>query len=177
MVLVRKAVAKDAAVIHRIAESLRYRPPGSEKGYLVHVRKEEDYRRLLESSKHSLVAEEGGKVLGYLLVYSMTELSELAKSILVGDKVISYVLSLGDIKALYADQVGVDLEARSRGIGQLLAAAMMKAHPGAHFVAAIMVEPSMNKASLRLAFHYEWKLKAEIQENEIVWGIYELIGN
>jgi hypothetical protein len=83
------------------------------------------------------------------------------------------VLELGDGTVVYADQIGVSLDARSRGTGQALAEAMGKEHPKAHFMAAIMHRPAKNGVSLRLAMRNGWTLRTEIPENEFVWGIYE----
>jgi len=55
MFQVRRAVPDDAARIWRIAGTLRYEPPGSDRGFLVHVRSEEEYRRILDISRHSFV--------------------------------------------------------------------------------------------------------------------------
>jgi ribosomal protein S18 acetylase RimI-like enzyme len=174
MINVRRAVPDDAGAIRRIAESLSYRPPGSEKGFLVHIRSEPEYRRILEISAHSFVAVEENGVVGFLLVDTMPELERIAADVLGNDQVVRYVLGLGDAKAVYADQIGVSLDVRSRGIGQMLAEAMMKEHPGAHFLAAIMHRPARNNASLRLALRNSWTLRMEVTENEFVWGIYEL---
>jgi len=173
MIQIRKAIPDDAAWIHRTAESLRYRPPGSEKGFLIHVRTGEDYRRILGASQHSLAAVEGGRPVGFLIVLSMAELEELRKDVLARDKVVAHVLALGDATGLYADQIGVDLEARSRGIGQHLATAMMASNPSARFLAAIMHKPARNTISLRLALRNGWRLSSEVLDNEFVWGIYE----
>jgi GNAT superfamily N-acetyltransferase len=172
----RRAVPEDASWIHRIAESLRYRPPGSDKGFLVHVRPEEGYRRILEASMHSLVAEEGGKPAGFLTVLSMAEMEDLRKDVLAQDKAVEHVMALGDATVLYADQIGVDLEARSRGVGQHLAASAMASDPAAHFLAAIMHKPAKNTISLRLALRNGWRLSSEILDNGFTWGIYEYRG-
>lgn len=174
MALIRKAFPDDAPSIHKIAESLRYRPPGSEKGFLVHVRSIDGYRRILDISQHSFVTEEEGRVVGFLLVHTMPELKKLRKDLFASDKVVEYVLGIDDGKAVYADQIGVDLECRSRGIGQQLASAMMSAHPGARFLAAIMHKPTRNLPSLRLALRNGWRARDEVSENGFIWGIYEL---
>jgi len=170
---VRRATPDDAGAIRRIAESLRYAPPGSEKGFLVHIRSEGGYRSILEISKHSVVAEEDGRIVGFLLVHTMAELEKLAAGVPGRDEVVRYVLELGDTLAVYADQIGVSLDARSRGIGQSLAETMAKEHPNAHFLAAIMHQPARNGVSLRLAQRNGWTLRTEIPENEFIWGIYE----
>ena len=176
MIVVRRAVPRDAAAIRRIAGSLRYRPPGSDKGFLVHVRSEPEYRGILDISAHSLVAEDGGNVAGYLLVHTMPELERLSAGVLGPDNVVRYVLGLGEQGAVYADQIGVSLDARSRGTGQALAEAMAREHPGAHFLAAIMHRPSRNEISMRLATRNGWTLRTEIADAGFVWGIYEKPG-
>jgi ribosomal protein S18 acetylase RimI-like enzyme len=173
-VSIRKAVTDDAPRIHEVAESLRYRPPGSEKGFLVHVRTEEEYRRILDISCQSHAAEEDGILVGFLLVHSMPELEELTKDVLAADRVVTHVLGLGDQTAMYADQIGVDLAARSRGIGQQLASAMMAENPKTRFLAAIMHRPSKNMPSLRLALRNGWHLTTEVWDSEYLWGIYEI---
>lgn len=174
MTRVRKAFPADAPAIERIAESLRYKPPGSEKGFLVHVRSEKEYRKILEVSRNSLVAEQDGRVVGFLLVHTMAELKHLHEGVFASDKVVEYILGIGDGKAVYADQIGVDLECRSRGIGQQLASAMMNAHEGARFLAAIMHKPTRNLPSLRLALRNGWRARDEVAEHGFLWGIYEL---
>ena len=173
MVDVRRAVPDDAGPIRRIAESLRYRPPGSDKGFLVHVLTGEQYRRILEISRLSFVAVDGKTVAGYLLVFDVPELEKLAAGVLKEDRTVQYVLALGDAKAVYADQIGVSLDARSRGVGQALAEAMEREHPNAHFLAAILHRPARNGASLRLALRNGWRLRDELTDGEFVWGIYE----
>lgn len=174
MFRVRRAVPDDAGEIRRIAATLRYEPPGSDKGFLVHVRSEEEYRRILDISRHSFVAENEGTMTGFLLVYMMPELERLATGVLGQDNVVRYVLGLGEPGAVYADQIGVSLEARSRGTGQALAEAMAREHPGAHFLAAIMHRPSRNGKSLRLALRNGWTLRTEVADGGFGWGIYEL---
>ena len=176
MIHIRRAVPDDAPWIHRIAESLRYRPPGSDKGFLVHIRPEEGYRRILDASRHSLVAEEEGKPAGFLTVLSMAEMEYLRKDVLAKDKVVEHVMALGDATVLYADQIGVDLKARSRGVGQNLAASAMASNPDAHFLAAIMHKPAKNTISLRLALRNGWRLSTEVLDNGFIWGIYEYRG-
>lgn len=171
---VRKALPDDAHSIYGIAESLRFKPPGSDKGFLVHVRNEKEYRKILEVSQNSLMAEDEGSLVGFLLVHTMTELKELHKEIFASDKVVEYVLGLRDENAVYADQIGVALECRRRGIGQQLASAMMNAHKGARFLAAIMHRPARNLPSLRLALGNGWRPRAEVAESDFIWGIYEL---
>ena len=173
MVDVRRAFPDDAGAISGIANSLRYRPPGSDKGFLVHVLTDQEYRRILEISRLSFVAVDGGTVVGYLLVHDISELERLAAGVLKDDLTVRYVLGQGDRKAVYADQIGVSLDARSRGIGQLLADAMAREHPSAHFLAAIMHKPVKNGISLRLALRNGWKLRDELVEGQFVWGIYE----
>ena len=173
MIEVRKTTPDDAGAIRDIAESLNYVPPGSDKGFLVHVRDEPEYRRILGISTHSFVAEEDGRIVGFLLILTMKELEAVADGIQTRDKVIQYILGLNDRTAVYADQIGVSLEARSRGVGQALAEAMAREHPAAHFLAAIMHWPTQNKVSVRLARRNGWTLRTEIPENGFVWGIYE----
>jgi GNAT superfamily N-acetyltransferase len=173
---VRRATPDDAGAIRVIAESLRYRPPGSDKGFLVHVRSGQEYRRILEISNHSFVALEDDRIIGFLLVATMPEFERLAAGVPGPDMVLRYVLGLEDGKAVYADQIGVSLDARSRGIGQALADAMEKEHPKAHFLAAIMHRPANNTLSLRLAARNGWTFRTEIPENGFVWGIYEKLG-
>jgi hypothetical protein len=174
MFQVRLAVPDDAAKIWRIAGTLRYEPPGSERGFLVHVRSEEEYRRILDISRHSFVADDEGTITGFLLVHTMPELERLAAGVLGPDNVVRYVLGLGEPGAVYADQIGVSLDARSRGTGQALAEAMAREHPGAHFLAAIMHRPARNEKSLRLALRNGWTLRTEVADGGFVWGIYEL---
>jgi len=173
LIEVRKTTPDDAGAIRDIAESLNYVPPGSDKGFLVHVRDEPEYRRILGISTHSFVAEEDGRIVGFLLILTMKELEAVADGIQTRDKVIQYILGLNDRTAVYADQIGVSLEARSRGVGQALAEAMAREHPAAHFLAAIMHWPTQNKVSVRLARRNGWTLRTEIPENGFVWGIYE----
>ena len=174
MIVCRRAEPEDAGAIRRIAETLRFKPPGSEKGFLVHVRSEADYRSILEMSRHSFVAEEEDIVVGYLLVHTVPELERLTAGILGSDKTVSYVLGLNDRTAVYADQIGVSLDARSRGTGQKLAEAMASDNPRAHFLAAIMHRPARNIVSLRLALRNGWTLRTELEDAAFVWGIYEL---
>jgi GNAT superfamily N-acetyltransferase len=176
MLVVRRADPRDAAEIRRIAATLKYEPPGSDKGFLVHVRSEREYWGILEISRHSFVAEEEGAVIGYLLIHTIPELERLAAGALGPDNVVRYVLGLGDRSVVYADQIGVALDARSRGTGQVLAEAMAREHPGAHFLAAIMHRPSRNEKSLRLALRNGWTLRTEVADGGFVWGIYGKVG-
>ena len=191
MIEVRKAAVGDVPAIHRLAESLRLRPPDVDKGFLVHVRTEEVYRHIIGASKQSLVAidtgeekggraanAEGGKglLVGFLLAYSfqeLSELSELTEGPLKGDVVVEYIKRLGEKGIIYADQIGVELDYRRKGVGQALAGELMGSSRGAHFLAAIMHRPYRNDRSLRLATRNGWKLRTEVPEGDLVWGIYE----
>jgi hypothetical protein len=106
----------------------------------------------------------------------MANLEELSKDVLARDRVVAHILALGDATVLYADQIGVDLEARSRGIGQHIATAMTASNPNARFLAAIMHKPARNTISIRLALRNGWRLTTEILDNEFTWGIYEYRG-
>ena len=89
-------------------------------------------------------------------------------------KVVTPVMGLRDQKAMFVDQIGVDLAARSRGIGRQLASAMMAENPKTRFLAAIMHRPSKKMPSLRLALRNGWHLTTEVWDSEYLWGIYEI---
>jgi tetratricopeptide (TPR) repeat protein/ribosomal protein S18 acetylase RimI-like enzyme len=234
MVKVRKATVEDAPAIAKLAESLRLRPPDVDKGFLVHVRTQEQYRRILEVGERSLVAvdDEGaveggidgagngktatdggkaasesgnpppaeaggvtrsapppippgaeapgvpanfvkGRVVGFLLAYTYAELSVLMKDALKGDAVIESISNLGELTMLYADQIGVEVACRKKGVGQALASELMGANKGAHHFAAIMHKPFRNERSISLATRNGWTLRNEVPEGDFIWGIYE----
>jgi len=202
MMKVRKATVEDAPAIAKLAESLRLRPPDVDKGFLVHVRSEEQYRRILEVGERSLVAvddeaaveggiegvgngktaagsgnarseSEKGRVIGFLLAYTYAELSVLMTDALKGDAVIESIWNIGELTMVYADQIGVDLSCRKKGVGQKLASELMSSNTGAHHFAAIMHKPFRNESSLSLATRNGWTLRNEVPEGDFVWGIYE----
>jgi GNAT superfamily N-acetyltransferase len=172
--VVRPALPRDAAAIHHIAETVRFRPASarSEDGYLVHVRSVEEYATLLAQSGHCFVYESDADVHGFLIALRGDWLARSGSC--TDDASTAMMLREGSAGLLLIDQIGLLPLAAGKGVAQQLLAAALASGTFHRATAAIMHQPVRNARSIGF-FHGRqgFALLGESAEPPYVWGIYE----
>ena len=168
---IRKAVAQDASGIAEVARNVRYRAgeadPG--RGYLVFVGTPGEYADRLANNNTSYVADEGGRILGFLLT---SESAGDTATHTEADGLEAMVFGEG---ALLVDQIGVCLNARGRGIAAQLFVRMMAELKPTRLTASIMHGPLCNRSSTGFFSGKQgFKCIGEYHEGHgFLWGLYE----
>ena len=168
---IRKATALDAPGIAEVAESVRFRPGQADprQGYLVYVGAPEEYAARLEQNEISFVAEENGRIQGFLL---MSEAAGDTATQAGTDAVEALLFGAG---AMLVDQIGVRPKTSGRGVASLMFAAMMEHLKPSRLTASIMHGPMRNSRSVGF---FEGKQNfgcvGEYHEGHgFLWGVYE----
>ena len=108
--IVRDAKREDLPAILKINNSLSY--PKNKDGFLIQKRSLEEFEKLFHISKHFLVSEIDGKVIGYLIV-----LDESADYL--ENKLFSFYVNNYDA-FVFVDQIALLPEFHGKGIGKAL---------------------------------------------------------
>ena len=168
---IRKAVAQDASGIAEVARSVRYRAGEADpnQGYLVFVGTPGEYAARLASNNTSYVADEDGRILGFLL---MSRSAGDTATHTEADGVEAMVFGQG---ALLVDQIGVCPDARGRGIAAHLFDRMMGNLKPTRLTASIMHGPICNRRSTGFFSGKQgFKCIGEYHEGHgFLWGVYE----
>ncbi len=168
---IRRAVAEDASGIAEVARSVRYRAGEADprQGYLVFVGTPGEYAARLVDNNTSYVADEDGRILGFLL---MSESAGDTATHTEADGVEVMVFGEG---ALLVDQIGVCPNARERGVAAQLFARMLAEQKPTRLTASIMHGPLCNRRSTGFfAGKQGFRCIGEYHEGHgFLWGLYE----
>ena len=163
--MIRGAVPGDAEAISGVAESvfLREGAPMS-RGFLRNRHTAEEYKRIIRETPLCLVAEEEGKVVGFLTAFApekMRPCNRAEREIARGEGFV------------YVSQVGVRPEWAGKGIGTALYVELLRETGGARLVITISSNPP-NEASAR--FHNKFgfvRTKEVTEEDGTKWGVHK----
>jgi ribosomal protein S18 acetylase RimI-like enzyme len=167
---ISEATELDAPGIALVAKAVKYKPGKGQRGFLIHVKSEEEYGERIRLSKHFFVAREGGKAIGFLMAYDKNELVLLKEKLSHEDSVAGELLCQECADFIFIDQVAVLPEYHDRGVGQLL---LDKVSDKPALFACILHKPTLNTRSR--AFFVEknnWRLVKEIRQGGLIWGLY-----
>ncbi|GAB4368452.1 MAG: hypothetical protein OHK0021_11620 [Bryobacter sp.] len=152
MIRVERIGPEAAAAVAAVAESVRYRKETADgqKGYLVFVGTEEEYReRLSREGDLFWGAWRGEELVGFLICTDFGE-------------------------AVLVDQIGVSPKARGLGVAAKMMERLHEERRPAMLFASIMHRPQRNERSISF-FTGRWgfQCEGEYEEEGFVWGRYE----
>ncbi len=168
---IRKATELDASGIAEVAESVRFRPGQADprQGYLVYVGTRAEYAARLAGSSVGYVAEENGRIQGFLL------LSHMAGDTATHASTAGVEALLFGGGAFLVDQIGLRPKASGQGVaGRMLTMTIEDLQPS-RLTASIMHGPLRNIRSTgffqgKRGFH----CIGEYHEGQgFLWGVYE----
>ena len=173
---IRKATVQDAKAISQVAESVRFLAGQADpnQGYLVFVGTPEEYAARLTGNDTSYVAEDNGRLDGFLLTSAVVDEAGIHDTAthVPTDAVEKLLFANG---TLLVDQIGVRLDARGRGVAAQLYERMMTDQKPARVTASIMHGPLKNNRSLGFFVGKQgFKCIGEYHEGfGFLWGVYE----
>jgi GNAT superfamily N-acetyltransferase len=171
-VRVRKARVGDAGIIRKISVRLTVSRTSKSVGFVEYETPGlDELRSRIELSDFFYVAEENGKVIGFLSAYSKTSLERLKFN---NDKIVEFILKKKE-KFIYWDQLGIEEEFQKKGFGRKLIERFVRdveySKYGVIF-GAVCYKPR-KKISIGLLEKLGWKLFEKIKiYNGLVFGIY-----
>jgi len=182
-VQVRKAKPEDAKAISELAKAVKLNlgNPRKDRGFLVYILDEEEYRERILGAKYFYVAEREGKILGFLVCYDDVSLKKLIdEGEFADEKKFMKFLSKQKIPFILGDQIAVDPDNTSKGVGKSLVDKLfeeMLEESITDFYGAILHKPIKNTASINFWEMLGCKLLLEVTNVDgLTWGIYKLGG-
>lgn len=169
MVAVVPAGVEHGAGVAAVAEAVRFRPETARPadGYLVYVASPEEYARRMAGSAYSVVAVDGGRVVGFLRAVGSGEADWSAEHAAMagGLPLEGYVL---------IDQIGVLPAYQGLGLAQRMLDAVVGRSGALRLGAMILHAPLRNARSLGFfTGRNGFALVREVAEPPFVWGYYE----
>lgn len=174
---IRKAEIADAQGIAEVAASLQIgdeRPPlAGQVGFLLWAQSPDTYRKRLSCTQHFVVAEEGSRIVGFLMAYSLSELEELSGEMSYEDMVLNLFRERYPKSTIYPDQIGVFPSHKRRGIARLMDDALQTIAGDVGYATVIGHAPIRNEASIGYFTSRGYQFKEELQQGDWTLGIYE----
>jgi L-amino acid N-acyltransferase YncA len=173
---IRKANTKDVKSIQKIAESLSLNPKQPQKkGFLVYVLDNNEYSARINSS-YFYVAEENGKILGFLMCYDKENLIKLIKEgeIKHEEGIIKY-LNKKEGSFIFGDQIGILSEHTLKGIGKAMTQRLFQdmTKNGVEELIVCVSHFPLNSASTAFVKHLGLKKEAQIINTDgHEWDVY-----
>ncbi len=119
---IRKAGIKDSKQIKNLAESLRLNSQTpKEKGFLIYVLDEEEYKKHIQESKYFFIAQEKKEIIGFVMAYDDKSLKSLfnENQMKHEDNLVKFILEQNN-PFIFGDQIGIRSNNEGNGIGKRL---------------------------------------------------------
>lgn len=180
-ILIRKATKEDAEGIAAVAGELQIgdeRPDGvGQTGFLLWAQDPETYVRRIDISDQFVVAEDAGKIVGFLMAYSLANLSTLSSEMAYEDEVLRIFDELYEPSTIYPDQIGVLPTHKRRGIGSLMDQKMRELSPDVSFATVIGHGPIRNEASIGYFTSCGFEYVRELEQGGWLLGLYQRLAS
>lgn len=175
--IIRKAEISDAEGIAAVAASLQIgdeRPPlAGQTGFLLWAQSPATYGTRLACTKHFVVAEAGSRIVGFLMAYSLEELTEISRSMSYEDQVLKNFGERYSNSTIYPDQIGVLPSHKRQGIGGMMDDKLQELAPNVGCATVIGHAPIRNNASIAYFTSRGYSFAQELQQDDWTLGLYE----
>ena len=178
--LARKAEAKDAEKISRLANSLKLGQENLTRGgFLVYPLTSEEYQQRILISPYFYAAEEDTELRGFLMCYNDITLESMIKQSLLSheENLVSYARSQRK-PFVFGDQIAITQESQHKGLGKRMLAVLfsdMKAAEINDLYVGVLYEPVMNAYSAQFCNHLGFSEIGSVRNaDKTLWGVYHL---